>query len=50
MALILLVIDQQGQFGESCLQLTKSEQAQLGLHVNQATQYSFKIPQEFGDF
>lgn len=48
-ALILLVIDLQRQFGESS-QLTKSEQAQMGLCVNQTAQYSFKFPQEFGDF
>lgn len=49
-ALILLVIDLQRQFGDSSLQLTKSERAQMGLYVNQTAQYSFKFPLEFGDF
>ena len=49
-ALILVIIDLQRQFGESSLQLTESERAQMGLYVNQAAQYSLKFPQEFGDF
>lgn len=50
MALLVLVIDMQRQFGESSLQLKKPERAQMGLYGNYTVQYSFKFPQEFGDF